>query len=655
MTFTSVFGGTTVYPADVSYRAITLSANTTLDWPIETAPTGNIVAQIMDVNPTGAGFTIRMPSATEVSVGETALFFNIGSDAFVVADNSGNTIVSISPGLAWQVYLTDNTTVNGSWRSYQYGAGTSSANAGSLVGFGIKAIGATLNQSMPTISVSTNYTIGTADRASVVNWTGGAGTLTLLSASAAGNDWFVNIRNSGTGSITVQTSVGGQNVNGAPSIFLNPEDSAILFCDGNNFFTVGLGQSSAFSFDFISIDLTGQSTPYTLTGSELNRIAYRFVGNITGDVDVIVPSTVQQYWVSNETDLASDPFSVTIKTAAGTGIAILRNVRAILYCDGTNVLTANTGGIPLPLGISEGGTGATTASAARTNLGATSVGNALFTAVSDNTARATLGATTVGDAVFTAVDQSAARAAIGATTGTVTSVDVSGGTTGLTFSGGPVTTSGTITMAGTLDVASGGTGAATLTGVVIGNGTSAFTTVTAPSGTIVGTTDTQTLTNKTIAFADNTLTGVVGVTATQTLTNKTIAFADNTLTGVVGVTATQTLTNKTIERAILNDGYTEEVFAITDGSTVNLDPNNGSIQTWTLGANRTPGQANWAAGQSITLMVDDGSAHTITWSTLAVVWKTDGGTAPTLELTGFTVIVLWKVGTTIYGARVGYA
>lgn len=47
-----------------------------------------------------------------------------------------------------------------------------------------------------------------------------------------------------------------------------------------------------------------------------------------------------------------------------------------------------------------------------------------------------------------------------------------------------------------LPVSNGGTGATTLTGVVIGNGTSAFTTVTAPSGTIVGTTDTQTLTNK---------------------------------------------------------------------------------------------------------------------------------------------------------------
>ena len=47
------------------------------------------------------------------------------------------------------------------------------------------------------------------------------------------------------------------------------------------------------------------------------------------------------------------------------------------------------------------------------------------------------------------------------TSGSVTSVNVSGGSTGLTFTGGPITTSGTMTMLGTLDIDNGGTGQTT--------------------------------------------------------------------------------------------------------------------------------------------------------------------------------------------------
>jgi hypothetical protein len=124
--------------------------------------------------------------------------------------------------------------------------------------------------------------------------------------------------------------------------------------------------------------------------------------------------------------------------------------------------------------------------------------------------------------------------------------------------------------------------------------------------------------------------------------------------GAGGVTldGVQTLTNKTMSGVVLNDGYTEEVFAVT-GTTPALSPTNGSIQTWTLSGNSTPTAGTWAAGQSITLMIDDGTAYTVTWSSLAVTWETGGGTAPTLATTGYTVITLWKVGSTIYGAAVG--
>jgi hypothetical protein len=125
-------------------------------------------------------------------------------------------------------------------------------------------------------------------------------------------------------------------------------------------------------------------------------------------------------------------------------------------------------------------------------------------------------------------------------------------------------------------------------------------------------------------------------------------------TGDVTQTGTQTLTNKTLSAAVLNDGYTEEIFAVT-GTTPALSPTNGSIQTWTLSGNSTPTAGTWANGQSMTLMIDDGTASTVTWTSLAVTWKTNGGTAPILNTTGFTVIQLWEVGNVIYGARVGDA
>jgi hypothetical protein len=102
--------------------------------------------------------------------------------------------------------------------------------------------------------------------------------------------------------------------------------------------------------------------------------------------------------------------------------------------------------------------------------------------------------------------------------GTVTSVDVSGGTTGLTTSGGPVTTSGTITLAGTLVVANGGTGATTLSGYVKGNGTSAMTASTTIPNTDItglGTMSTQNASN--VAITGGAIDGTtIGATTAST-------------------------------------------------------------------------------------------------------------------------------------------
>jgi hypothetical protein len=94
---------------------------------------------------------------------------------------------------------------------------------------------------------------------------------------------------------------------------------------------------------------------------------------------------------------------------------------------------------------------------------------------------------------------------------------------------------------------------------------------------------------------------------------------------------------------------TEDVYTIT-GTSVALEPDNGSVQLHTLSGTTTYTDG-FSAGQAITLMVDDGTANTITWPT--ITWVNNGGSAPTLATTGYTVVALWKVGSTLYGALVG--
>jgi len=387
--FTQVFGGGTLNPAQPSYKLYSATAPVSITsvWPIEASTSQDVVAAINDISfGTTTGLTFTLPPANQVSVGYNMLFNNVGTSAFTVLANGGGTVLTATSGAAWSAYVTDNTTASGAYRVYQAGAGTSSASAGTLAGLGIKAITTTLNQEYPAFTVSATALITASYRAATIVYTGGAGVFTFDPLATLTSGWFVNIVNRGPsvggGGALVITPPSGL-IDGQLTKTMNPGDSCIVTTNGSAMFTVGFGQSAVYAFSFITINLgVGFSGDYTLSGSELNKTAIQFTGTLVGAVNIIVPFTAQQYWVDNSTT-GSTGFAFLVKTSTQTGGADVENDgtnprREILYCNATIVVSADTTGLSTPLGIGDGGTGASTASGALVNLGGGTVGIPVF-------------------------------------------------------------------------------------------------------------------------------------------------------------------------------------------------------------------------------------------------------------------------------------
>jgi hypothetical protein len=338
--FTSPFTGDVVQPTDVSYYALSFSTNTQLVWPAVVNGEEVPASRIMDCVATVSNRSILLPDATQGALGTDILLRNLGANNFVVTDADGEQSVTVAVGMSRYFYLTDNSSLGGTWANVEFAAGTSYADAATLQGAGLTTISGKLATTQNVVNVSSTPVINDASRASTFVWNGGAGTFNLPAILTLSTGWYIGFRNSGTGSLTIEP-LSPTVINGQSTIVVNPGDSGYIVYDVNagTYLTVGLASPANLTFTSATYDVD------SIPGDTFSLVTFAPIiqnyiaqsGSRTTTLTVTLPATTQIYVLLNSTGQTSYDIEFVIEGSVQPPFVLENGIVATILCDGQNI------------------------------------------------------------------------------------------------------------------------------------------------------------------------------------------------------------------------------------------------------------------------------------------------------------------------------
>jgi hypothetical protein len=517
----------------LSIDGVTVAVNDRVLVYQQTNQTQNGIYVVSNVGSGSTNWVLTRASDANTYVINSANGLSEGSTVFVQegATGAGETYTCNTSGVI--TFGTTNITFAQISSAQIYSAGTGLTLSGtqfSITNTGVSASTYGTASSVPTLAINAQGQV----------------------TSASNTPIAINANQITSGSITnAQLQNSSVTVNGTA---ISLGGSGTITAANPNALTIGAGLTGT-SYDgsapiTIALATSGVTAATYGSASQVPVFAVDTYGRVTSvtDTPIAISAGAVSGLAASATTDTTNASNITSGTL-GTG----RLSGSYTGITGVGTLTAGTWNAN-PISVAYGGTGLTSTP---TN-GQLPIGNGTGY---------TLATLTAGTNVF--ITNSAGGITISATAsagGTVTSVDVSGGTTGLTTSGGPITTSGTITLAGTLNVANGGTGAATLTGYVKGNGTSAFTaSSTIPNTDITGLGTMSTQNANSVAITGGTIEGTsVGASTASTVRGTTVTATTQFSGSGAGLTSIPLGTAVTGTLAATNGGTGQSSYAVGD-------------------------------------------------------------------------------------------